>query len=320
MSDPTDLTSKAVKDFLAEAEEILDQLCSDLGVMSDISEDGECNPDSLNSVFRGAHSLKGLAGMFGFSNVQELAHHLETLLDSLRLGKVRLGPDVMTLLMDSLEALGTLIRNLADGGGEDPDLGQLVARIDRAVSSSSESDSDSVLAALGLPASMINALTEYEEHRLLENVKKARSIYSVLASFSLATFDRDLAELTDALKRTGEVISTLPSVGTSIESSIDFEILFASAKGVDEIAVIVADANATVRVLGGKATGNAPAPAIQPDLDLQSDTEELVPLSVSPDAAMTAKSMATRIGPAALAHRASNAATPAGRNISGSSA
>src|SRR5512133_1750335 len=172
-----DMSSKAAKDFLAEAEEILDQLCSDLGVMSDISEDGECNPDSLTSVFRGAHSLKGLAGMFGFSNVQELAHHLETLLDSLRLGKVRLGPDVMTLLMDSLEALGTLIRNLADGGGEDPDLGQLVARIDRAVSSSSESDSDSVLAALGLPASMINALTEYEEHRLLENVKKARSIY-----------------------------------------------------------------------------------------------------------------------------------------------
>jgi two-component system chemotaxis sensor kinase CheA len=295
MSNPTDLTSKAVKDFLAEAEDILDQLCSDLGVMSDISEDGECNPDSLNSVFRGAHSLKGLAGMFGFSSVQELAHHLETLLDSLRLGKVKLSADVMTLLMDSLEALGSLIRNLADGGGEDPDLGQLVARINRAVSNSSESDSESVLASLGLPASMLNALTEYEEHRLLENLKKARCIYSVLASFSLSTFDRDLAELTDALKRTGEVISTLPSVGANIESSIDFEILFASAKGVDEIAVLVADSNATVRVLGSKSAGKGAVPALLPDLDVLPEMEDSAPLSAPPDSSMTAKSMSRTV-------------------------
>ena len=87
----TEISGKAVKDFLAEAEEILDQICSDLGVMSDTSDDGECNPDSLNSVFRGAHSLKGLAGMFGFTGIQELSHNLENLLDSLRLGKVKLG-------------------------------------------------------------------------------------------------------------------------------------------------------------------------------------------------------------------------------------
>lgn len=294
MSDANDLTGKAVKDFLAEAEEILDQLCGDLGVMSDISEDGECNPDSLNSVFRGAHSLKGLAGMFGFTTVQELAHHLETLLDSLRLGKVKLCAEVMTLLMDSLEALGTLIRNLADGGGEDPDIGQLVARIDRSVTAPGEADSESVFAALGLPASMMNALTEYEEHRLLENLKKSRCIYSVLASFSLATFDQDLAELTEALKRSGEVISTLPSVGMNIESSIDFEILYASAKGVEEIAALVADSNAAVKVLGSKSSeARGSAPPVAEDL---SEAEESVPISqASPDSAMTAKSMSRTV-------------------------
>ena len=110
-----EMSGKAVKDFLAEAEEILDQLCSDLGVMSDTADGGECSPDSLNSVFRGAHSLKGLAGMFGFISVQELSHNLENLLDSLRLGKVKFTSQVMTILMDALEALGTMIRNLNDG-------------------------------------------------------------------------------------------------------------------------------------------------------------------------------------------------------------
>lgn len=293
MSDTHDLTGKAVKDFLAEAEEILDHLCSDLGVMSDISEDGECNPDSLNSVFRGAHSLKGLAGMFGFTTVQELAHHLETLLDSLRLGKVKLGTDVMTLLMDSLEALGSIVRNLADGGGDDPDTEQLVARINRAVTSSSETDNESVLSALGLPASMMNALTEYEEHRLFENLKKSRCVYSVLASFSLATFDQDLAELTEALKRSGEVISTLPSVGSNIEASIDFEILYASAKGVDEIAALVADSNATVRVLSGKHVQSQGISAS--DAAVQSEIEAATVLTVPPENAMTAKSMSRTV-------------------------
>jgi two-component system, chemotaxis family, sensor kinase CheA len=293
MSDAHDLTGKAVKDFLAEAEEILDHLCSDLGVMSDISEDGECNPDSLNSVFRGAHSLKGLAGMFGFTTVQELAHHLETLLDSLRLGKVKLGPDVMTLLMDSLEALGSLTRNLADGGGEDPDIGQLLARIDRSVTTPGASDSESVLSSLGLPASMMNALTEYEEHRLLENLKKSRCIYSVLASFSLSTFDQDLAELTEALKRSGEVISTLPSVGANVESSIDFEILYASAKGIDEISSFVTDSNATVKLLGAKPSGGQAAQ--QPVAVAQPEAEDIVPVSASPDISMTAKSMSRTV-------------------------
>ena len=286
----TDISGKAVKDFLAEAEEILDQLCSDLGVMSDTAEDGECSPDSLNSVFRGAHSLKGLAGMFGFMGIQELSHNLENLLDSLRLGKVRFTPQVMTVLMESLEALGTMVRNLADGGGEEPPLAQLVARINSAVSTGDDSDGDSILSSLGLPASMLNALTEYEEHRLLENIKKARNIFSVLASFSLATFDQDLAELTESLKKAGEVISTLPSVGSNIESSIDFEILYGSVKSLDEVTLLVADSNAAVNLLG-KAASPSPGSAVPlPAVEL----EETVP-GAQQDASITAKSMSRTV-------------------------
>lgn len=299
----TEMSSKAAKDFLAEAEEIIDQLCSDLGVMSDISEDGECNPDSLNSVFRGAHSLKGLAGMFGYTGIQELAHNLENLLDSLRLGKVKLSPGVMNILMDSLEALGAMIRNLSDGSTEEVPIEQLIVRINSAVSATGESDGDSILAGLGLPASMLNALTEYEEHRLLENMKKNRHIYSVLATFSLATFDQDIAELSEALKKLGEVISTLPSVGANIQSSIDFEILFGSARSFDEVAAVVADANATLRVLTSKPQGGLPpaevkkgaveVSAVSAGGIVSADQGGLLPQQS--ESAMTAKSMSRTV-------------------------
>ena len=285
-----ELPAKAVKDFLAEAEEILDQLCSDLGVMSDTVDGGECSPDSLNSVFRGAHSLKGLAGMFGFSGVQELSHNLENLLDSLRLGKVSFTSQVMTILMDALEALGTMIRNLNDGGGDDPPIEQLVARINSAVTASGDNDGDSIIATLGLPSSLLNALTEYEEHRLLENIKKSRNVFSVLASFSMATFDQDLAELTDALKKSGEVVSTLPSVGANMAASIDFEILYGSAKTLEEVTQLISDTNATVRLLG-KAAPAAPLPI---EATVAPELEESLP-NIQQDPAVTAKSMSRTV-------------------------
>lgn len=286
----TEISGKAVKDFLAEAEEIIDQLCCDLGVMSDTVDGGECNPDTLNSVFRGAHSLKGLAGMFGFTGVQELSHNLENLLDSLRLGKISFTPHVMTLLMDSLEALGSMIRNLSDSGAEEQSTGNLVERINSAISVPVANDSDSIISSLGLPSSMLNALTEYEEHRLLENLKKSRNIYSVLASFSLATFDQDLAELNEALKKSGEVISTLPSVGVNLESSIDFEILFGSALVINEVTLLVSESNASVRLLGKAASTATQSEVFQADIEPE---ESLA--AIQQDSTITAKSMSRTV-------------------------
>ncbi|HTP66555.1 MAG TPA: Hpt domain-containing protein, partial [Geobacteraceae bacterium] len=73
MTDGHDSMDKAEKDFLAEAEEIIDRLNLDLVGLSDSSESGDYSPELLNSIFRGAHSLKGLAGMFGFASLAELA-------------------------------------------------------------------------------------------------------------------------------------------------------------------------------------------------------------------------------------------------------
>src|SRR6266545_1436481 len=110
MTDSNENMGKAVKDFLAEAEEIIDQLSVDLVGLSDCAESGECSPDLVNSVFRGAHSLKGLAGMFGFTDIGQLAHNLENLLDSLRLGRVSLDQRTMSILFDSMDLLGNLVR------------------------------------------------------------------------------------------------------------------------------------------------------------------------------------------------------------------
>lgn len=264
MTDANENMGKAVKDFLAEAEEIIDQLSLDLVGISDCAEKGECSPDLINSIFRGAHSLKGLAGMFGFTEVAELAHNLENLLDSIRLGRVSLDQQTIGVLFDSVDLLGNLVRGAGTANSEGAAVAQAVTRINACVSSVPQNGSPSPLAKLGLPEKVLGTLTEYEEHRLLENAKKGRKIYSIRASFNLATFDQDLGELTEILKKAGEVISTLPSSGGGLGFSIDFEILYGSDKDTAEVAAMVEGENVAVTRLDAAAQQTAPEPAETP--------------------------------------------------------
>jgi two-component system chemotaxis sensor kinase CheA len=255
-------------------------LSLDLVGLGDCADSGDYDPDLVNSIFRGAHSLKGLAGMFGYSEIAELAHNLENLLDSLRLGKVPLGPNMVNVLFDSMELLGTMVRS-AGTTGENPDIAKAVARINDCVKATPKEVVDSPLAKLKLADRVLNSLTEYEEHRLLENIRKGRSIYSIQVSFSLASFDQDLGELIDLLKGIGEVISTLPSAGMGLDSAIDFELLFGSDKGSKEVSTLIERDNLSLIRLGEE----EPTVPVLP-LEIPSQNQET---------SMTAKSMSRTV-------------------------
>ena len=61
-------SSQALKDFISETEEIIGSLNFDLVKLADSVESGDCDPEFLNGIFRGAHSINGLAGMFRFDD------------------------------------------------------------------------------------------------------------------------------------------------------------------------------------------------------------------------------------------------------------
>lgn len=65
----------------------------------------------INQVFRAAHSIKGSSGMFGFSQIYELAHKTEWLLDFLRTGKIGPTTDIVDLLLKCFDCLRNLVEN-----------------------------------------------------------------------------------------------------------------------------------------------------------------------------------------------------------------
>jgi len=204
---------ESLKEFIVEAEEILDGLNQNLLTLESAKDKASVPPDVINSIFRAAHTLKGMSGMVGLKKVSELSHRLEDLLDRLRMGKVPLTVLVTDTLFLGVEELRKLIETVSAGRGEKCDTGPVLEKIDRALAGEqpvspppasvqkmeSPRAESSPLEEAGVSAELAKVLTEYESHRLLENIKSGRHLYEVHAQFKIETFDKDLTRLNSKL-------------------------------------------------------------------------------------------------------------------------
>jgi len=248
-------SSEALKEFISETEEIVETINLDLVTLAERLDSGEYDPDLINGIFRGAHSIKGLAGMFGFDDLSQLAHRMENLLDQMRLGKVPFNQSTVDTLFNALETLSRLINGKSEDEHFTLDLSLCFERIEQAALGKA-AVSDDPLAGLAIDPAILNVLTEYEEHRLLENVKKKRSIHLVRVDFDLSSFDQELAELTQQLKQQGEVISTLPCIG-DIGERISFQVLFGSERDQADIRALLGRDSLDIRTFGEAASSVA---------------------------------------------------------------
>ncbi|MDT7928718.1 chemotaxis protein CheW [Tepidimonas sp.] len=85
--------------------------------------------ETLNAIFRCAHSIKGGAATFGFEDVAELTHQMESLLDKLRRHELVPTAPMVDVLLESSDALKGLLARHQGLGGEPPETSGLVARI-----------------------------------------------------------------------------------------------------------------------------------------------------------------------------------------------
>jgi two-component system, chemotaxis family, sensor kinase CheA len=91
--------------FFEESTEGLEAIDAGLNELSNLGESEE----TVNAVFRGIHSIKGGAGVFGFSSLVDFAHVFETVLDQLRHGKLAVTPQVVEVLQRANDTLSDLV-------------------------------------------------------------------------------------------------------------------------------------------------------------------------------------------------------------------
>ena len=231
-------------EFLSEAQEVIETFSRNLLELDAQQRVGDYDPDLLNAAFRAVHSLKGLAALFGAGPITELSHTLESTLDGLRLGRIPLTQATLDLLFESVEVFQRLLAAFGDSAVEAPDTGPLM----RAIKELSGAKADAVEAQslAGLDESILGVLTEYEEHRLRENVKMGRALFRVHASFDLLAIDVGIEALKQKMKAFGEVITYLPSADSGADDRIELDILVGSDASLADISQGVAEDGVTV--------------------------------------------------------------------------
>ncbi len=255
---------KAREEFFSEAQELVESLSRNLLAIDAMLKAGREDPGLVNEAFRAVHTLKGLAGLFGAKKVSTLSHRLEDVLDSLRLGRHPLTPEVLDLLFRAIELYG-LALGVERTRSDDPlpaidDLVQEFGNL-----GGSREPRTNPFSRFELDAAMLAVLTEYEEHRLRSSIEQGLLLFRVRVDFDLATIDKALEDIKARAKVHGEVITYLPTGASTDVDSIQLDLLLASSSSKSALEVSLGGPNTKIDAIPTK--GEVPSDTAPPVRD-----------------------------------------------------
>lgn len=103
-----------LEDFLVEAFELIEQIDHDLVELESNPEDLEL----LNRIFRVAHTVKGSSSFLNFDVLTKLTHHMEDVLNKARHGELLITPDIMDVVLESIDMMKDLLHCIKDNGND----------------------------------------------------------------------------------------------------------------------------------------------------------------------------------------------------------
>lgn len=106
--------SQYLEIFIDETKEHLQSLNEQLLIL----EKEPDNSETINEIFRAAHSLKGMAGTMGYKRMQRLTHDMENVFSEIRTGKMSVKAELVDVLFRGLDALESYLTNIVNSGNE----------------------------------------------------------------------------------------------------------------------------------------------------------------------------------------------------------
>ena len=211
------------------------------------------DPETLNDAYRAVHSMRGLAGLSRSAQLLMIAEPLGSLLSALRLGRIELEGAVHAGLLEAAEMLAKLVAApaLELQGNDVSRLAERLGELTAAAKARKEPDDRA--SAFGLSI----LLSEYEEHRLEENLRMGRSLYTLELDLDLEGLDDNLTDLKARLKPQGELIAYLVCAGVREKAAMGLKVII-GALGSDEVVrASLAGARAAIRQIAPLRAGES---------------------------------------------------------------
>ncbi len=241
--------SQYLEIFIDETKEHLQNLNTEI---LNLEQDSE-NVNTINEIFRAAHSLKGMAGTMGFKRMQTLTHDMENVFSEVRNGSIKVKGNMIDILfqcLDALEEYLNIIQETGDEGTNDND--PLVKQLNEVLNSKEGGEPAKKAAEPAKKAAANDAdgqkwlsikYDETQKHVLREAVAQGKHIFGLTVKVQEACILKAARAFLvfKALEDLGEVIISNPSV-QDIEDEkfdLDFSLVFITESPLEKVIQVV---------------------------------------------------------------------------------
>ncbi|MBD5136372.1 MAG: chemotaxis protein CheA [Lachnospiraceae bacterium] len=210
--------SQYLEIFIDETKEHLQSLNEQLLIIEKEPE----NTDTINEIFRAAHSLKGMAGTMGYKRMQKLTHQMENVFSEIRNGKMKVDANLVDVLfqcLDALEEYLDCIQESADEGTNDnePILKQLEAILNggtAAAPSEAKEEAKQPESDDDIKKYKEFKFAEFEKHAMQEAFDKKQKVYAISVQIEEACLLKAARAFLvfKSMESIGEIIKSQPSV------------------------------------------------------------------------------------------------------------
>ncbi|MBW6488111.1 chemotaxis protein CheW [Sulfurimonas sp.] len=150
-----------LQDFLVESFELIDQLDQDLVELESRPDDLEL----LNRIFRVAHTVKGASSFLNFDVLTHLTHHMEDVLNKARHGELRISPNIMDVILESIDLMKALLSTIRDTSSDSGiDVSGCVVRLDKCTGGKGDVETPAPK-----PAAAVEVVEEVEKESVEDN-------------------------------------------------------------------------------------------------------------------------------------------------------
>ena len=237
--------SQYLEIFIDESNEHLQSLSDQLLILEKEPE----NSDTINEIFRAAHSLKGMAGTMGYKRMQNLTHDMENVFSEVRNGNIKVTSDMCDVLfkcLDALESYVSNIQNTQDEGTDDNEpiikaLNSFIGGNEVEEKKEASASQPAEEAAQGTTSELVFA--DFEMNAVNEALKKGLGVYEIVVTVDencILKAARAFLVFKN-LEGHGDIIKSDPSV-QDIEDEkfdFDFQIVILTEESFDDIIKII---------------------------------------------------------------------------------
>ena len=229
------------------------------------------NKDTINEVFRAAHSLKGMAGTMGFKRMQHLTHDMENVFQEVRSDKIQVDSAMIDLLFKCLDAIDGYLNNVkasSDEGTEDnemiiKELNDFIAKANGAVVEEAPKTAPAAqeTAAPASDSKVKIELTDVEKDEVAQAQADGKHVYAITVYVNKECLLKAARAFLvfRAVEGLGEIFANHPS-SHDIEDEkfdLDFSFCVASNESLDKIIAAAKDVSEIDDVVGEELTASA---------------------------------------------------------------